>query len=235
MLGSKGAAGLKPCPLCQNVFLAKLCHGGQRRPLEAAPNWAVTHCEPCKGRLVPMNKATLMSIVGKLEESFAGSPSAADFAELQTSLGWTYDPELRARALKLRIWETPVFDWMHVLFVSGVPRECKRHRKVFSGGVVHQAYCLCSLQVFQKHTGLLIQAARSRKWPLSYDVLQSYLDQWGWPHAVMSRNGMKDFLSPKRTKSSLEAGTFKCTASEALSCMPVSSRLLPMIPNDLGK
>ena len=51
----------------------------------------------------------------------------------------------------------------------------------------------------------------------------------------MSRNGMQNFLTPKRIKSSMEAGTFKCTASEALSCMPVSSRLLPMMPTDFGK
>ena len=122
---------MKPCPLCQNVFLAKLCHAGQRRPLEAAPDWAVTHCEPSKRKLVPMDKRTIMGIVKKLEDVHASSPSAADWAELQTTLGWSYDPELRARALKLRARETPVFDWMHVLFVSGVLRECKRRHNLF--------------------------------------------------------------------------------------------------------
>ena len=223
MLGSKGAAGLKPCPLCQNV-------SGAAMPRGSAPSAGGCAQLGCDARRAVQGTA------GSHEQGHADEHSWEGRGELRWKpISCRLHRIADKPGVNVRPWEAPVFHWVRDLFVSGVLRECKRHREVFSGGVVHQAYCLCSLQVFQKHTGLRIQAARSRKSPLSYDVLQSYLDQWGWPHAVMSRNGMKDFLSPKRIKSSLGAGTFQYAASEALSCMPVSLRLLPMIPNDLGK
>ena len=118
MLNCKGSSGVKCCSLCTNVFNGSLA--GKRRPLERAPLWATDHYECSKDRLVPMDRDTMRSILDRLETAHDEGFPIGEFAELQIELGWNYDEELRARTTLLKPWQTCTYDWMHVLFVSGV-------------------------------------------------------------------------------------------------------------------
>jgi hypothetical protein len=67
-----------------------------------------------------MDRDTMRKILDRLETAHDGGFPKAEFDELQIMLGWNYDEELRARTTVLKPWQTCTYDWMHVIFVSGV-------------------------------------------------------------------------------------------------------------------
>ena len=194
-IGMKGSAGVKPCALCVNVF-----NGTNPDRLQAsireAPACAVAHLGSDHEKLVPATHDVMMQIARRLRDAHADEGSKkGELHELQVRLGWSWDPELVPRIRLMRPAETICFDVMHVLFVSGV---------------------------VQKHVGLLMKhAARARGYPFKYNTLFGLIQSWNWPQLLHNKE-LDDVFGTKRNKSSTEAGTWRATASEALSCMPVS-------------
>lgn len=187
----KGAAGLKPCLLCQNVFSTK---GPRNIVANDASGWAqpVTSCST--GKFVAHTSGTMKALRRRLAAA-ATTQSKTQFEELQTQLGWNWDP---ASVLGNRRWLTALdppsrccFDWMHVFFVGGV-------------------FCV--------HMGLLMWRLKPHK--ITYATLHAYLQPWRWPLAVGSKKGC-DVFAPKRAKASWDTGGLKATASECLSLFPV--------------
>ena len=191
----KGAAGLKPCLLCQNVF-----RYNNARSIVAndASGFAVHHTCHDHTKLVPQTPATLSAIMRRLSAA-AGIMSRAQFAELETRLGWNYSVHGLMQEERLRQRCDPCrcacYDWMHVFFVSGI---------------------------FNVHCGYLLIALRP--FGVTYGTLYTYVSQWRWP--IRIGNGAAEVLSEKRAKSSWQDGTLKATASEGLSLVPVLAQFL---------
>lgn len=198
IFGCKGAGGLKPCLLCQNVFNTR-----DTRGIVATDEsgWAVAHDCCDSGKLVPHTTGTIDAICRRLSAARLEMTKGA-FNDLQTRLGWNYIDgglmELRHhRQLVDPTWFA-VFDWMHVFFVSGV---------------------------FNIHMGLLIEELAQVN--VTCKMLNEYVDQWHWPVHIESKSGGSNGpLSEKRSHSSRVSGVFKATASEGLSLMPILTHFL---------
>ena len=153
MLGCKGSSGLKPCMMCANVFLRR-----ETRHVVASDGtgMAVHHTEADHRRLIPATPEFLDKLLDRLE---AGSTqmTATDFNELQTRLGWNYDPGMRYRLRRVQPTSTVCFDWMHCIFVNGI---------------------------FQIHMGALMKVLKQVD--ITYHTLEQYVSQWGWPRRMRS-------------------------------------------------
>ena len=109
---AKGAAGLKPCVLCANVYN----HNIRRDAIAAADaaGWSTTHVETDPAKFVLHTDATLLEICTRLQAPM----SKAALQELQLRLGWNFIPEGVMYQGRLRELASPVehvcFDWMHV-------------------------------------------------------------------------------------------------------------------------
>lgn len=139
--------------------------------------------------------AATLSAVAKRLAAAAAHMGKDDFKELQTRLGWSWEP---AGILQNARWSqlasppaVVAFDWMHIYFVNGV---------------------------FNSHCGLLLKAFRQHG--VKSDLLCSYMDQWHWPKAVGSSTGA-DMFSTKRVRSHYENASLRATASECLSIWPI--------------
>ena len=62
--------------------------------------------------------------------------------------------------------------------------------------------------------GLLMKLIHPR---ITYANLHEFLKLWSWPKAHDNSSGGTDVASPKRANGFYAAGSFKCSASEALS------------------
>ena len=156
---------------------------------------AVSHTEHDAARFVLHTPASIGAIVDRLEE--ASSRLGKDkFKELQTTLGFHHSPgsvlhqehtrSLLCPTTKLR------FDWMHIIFVSGI---------------------------FSVHVGLLFKAMQKAK-RFTYASFLRYASQWHWPAAVDAKAALNE-LKPERAKIHLEEVKFKTTASEGRTLIPV--------------
>ncbi len=110
----KGASGLKPCLLCMNVFTET-----QKRnvPAHDATGYAVDVSCSSLARLSMQTSATTAAIVRRLAAA-SGSMTKAAFSEVETTLGWNYEP---AGIMFHERWRTladptscVLYDWMHV-------------------------------------------------------------------------------------------------------------------------
>lgn len=197
----KGAGGLKPCMLCQNVFNAKEVRGA----VEADDSgWAVAHTCGDAGKLVLHTTATIDAVVRRLATAKPVMGKTA-FDELQTRLGWKFAVGSLVESTRLlRIadpTEHALYDWMHVFFVQGA---------------------------FNIHMGLLAQALRG--FSITYKMLDEYVGEWRWPVHLGSKVGRSSGpLSQKRSHSSWESGVFKATASEGLSLLPILAHFLERV------
>ena len=201
-IGMKGSGGVKPCALCVNVFNGTTPIRLQEA-IREAPVFAVAHWEADHDKLVPADHDVIMQIARRLRDAHRDvSSKKGELKELQTRLGWSWDPELVQRIKLMRPTETICYDFMHVLFVSGV---------------------------VQKHVGLLMKhAACTQGYPFKYNTLFGLIQKWNWPQLLHNKE-LDDVFSTKRNRSSHEAGTWRATASEALSCMPVSALLRSIV------
>ena len=196
----KGSSGLKPCFLCQNIFDYKRNARGIVEGDESGV--AQYHCCSDASKLVLHTPDTLSAIVRRLVAA-ATTMSRADFAELQTRLGWNHTFGSLMLNGRLRSLCDPsqhaCFDWMHVYFVSGI---------------------------FNVHAGQLMSALR--EYGVSYEKLCQYTSEWHWPSRLGVANAA-DVFGKRRAKASWEAGTLKATASEGLSLLPVMANFLNAI------
>ena len=118
LYGAKGAAGLKPCLLCCNVFnrrfradtIADADTGG----------WSVQHTEHDASKFVLQTEDTLGVIINRL----AVPMSKANREAMQTNFGWNHVPDGIMHCGDMLQHVHPVthvcFDWMYVFFVSGI-------------------------------------------------------------------------------------------------------------------
>ena len=198
MIGMKGAGGARPCALCVNVWNNNVPHRLAQAQRDY-PGVAVSHTEADGTRLVPATHDSVINVARQLRAAAADTSVGCKgrLAELQTHLGWTHDLELVQRLKCIRPTDTICYDWQHVLFVNGV---------------------------VQKHFGLLVTYAKRNRFPFAYPTFRTLIQQWTWP-ALLNNKELHDVFCPKRVASCIEAKTWKATASEALSCCPVSTLL----------
>jgi hypothetical protein len=119
--------------------------------------------------------------------------SNEDFQELQTNIGWTLIPNgvMADDECRRRVSRRAVLDAMHILFVQGIFGWC---------------------------AGQVLSAMKEATMPVAN--LHAYFSAWRLPKASPS-NEVAAAFHPTRLASSLTAGTFKCTASEALGIFPI--------------
>ena len=192
--GNKGAGGLKPCILCANIFNAKI------RPETVARDptgIAQHHTIDDASKLMLHTPESITAIMRKLEGA-RPNLSNRHFAELETECGWNYTPRgVMWDPIVRPIIEpsaTATFDWMHIIFVHGV---------------------------FGVHMGLVM-------WKLNgvgvtYQKMHDFIQKFRWPRQH-AKNCGKEVCAPKRAQSCWKATTFKCTASEGLSLVPILAR-----------
>ena len=193
----KGASGLKNCALCSNVF-----NWRSARDAVAADTTGIsryhTCCELRDLRL--HTRATLTAIVKRLAAAAAAGMSRRNLEELETRLGFNYIPDGIMQDNVLRALADPtehlLYDTMHIYYVNGI---------------------------FGNHVGRLLEALKPHG--ITYATLRTYVSHWTWPSNV-KKQSLTDPLEGKRAKSSWDDGVFKCTASEALSLMPVVAQFV---------
>ena len=116
--GAKGAAGLKPCMLCCNVF-NKLYRAKTRAAVDTE-EWSMNHDDHDASKMILHTPDTLAVIVRKLSAPMPKSQLRA----LETNLGWKFAPETILWHSRLLSYchpcNTTLFDWMHVFVVGGV-------------------------------------------------------------------------------------------------------------------
>eukprot|EP00971_Amphidinium_carterae_P239319 4751070-Amphidinium_carterae.1 len=175
--GCKGASGLKPCMLCNNIFNSKT-----GRDIEFADEtWAQSHTsclleghELSKCQL--HSEATVAAVFKRLRSAREDGISARDFEDLQTKLGWSLidgnimqDEQLFGT---LKVTEQVMCDWMHILFVGGV---------------------------FNVHMRVMMLELKGHG--VTYETLHAYINLWTWPARVGSLTG-KQCCSAKHASSS---------------------------------
>lgn len=106
----KGAAGLRPCLLCVNVY-----DGSTTRDIKWSSE-ILKHTDPLPDNFSPAHPAVIQAIFRKLARA-----SAQDLPALETALGWTWAPGGFLH-IPSPLWPTTslIWDWMHVVFVNGV-------------------------------------------------------------------------------------------------------------------
>ena len=188
----KGASGLKPCFLCQNIFN----YNEVRAIVDRDPTGFCQHhvcTDPAK--FVLHTADTINAILRRLHAA-STTVSQADFYELQTRLGWNLVPggvmwhPTFDRGLVDPTIHT-CFDWMHIFFVSGV---------------------------FNNHVGLLMWNLKPHN--ITMKMINDYVQEFHWPAAVGTNTGA-DAFAGKRARSSWDACSLRVTASEGLSLLPV--------------
>ena len=185
---SKGSSGLKCCIFCSNCYDAKTT----RSSVRSSP-WARVHTCPDIKQFVPNTSQTITAIVTALRA--AASRSKKELEELQTTYGFTYDADtiLFDDFLRAKICPSihALYDWMHVLFVTGV---------------------------FNHTFGKTMSALRKTR--VTYEAVHDFLQRWTWPHALAGATGVET-CALDRKKINLEGELHKCTASEGLSLIQV--------------
>ena len=151
----KGASGLKPCFLCQNIF-----HRDLSRDIVHSDTSGFAQLHTCHDatKIVLHTDGTIKAILRRLSRA-AGTSSKAELRELQTSLGWSFAPlSMMYSPLAWNVISPVlhgVYDWMHVYFVSGV---------------------------FNVHVGQLIVAMKANG--VDYGSLHTYVLEFEWVASV---------------------------------------------------
>ena len=188
---SKGAQGLKCCKWCANVFNNRF-----PRPSVLRGPWVITHEEHNISKFVLHTPATIDRVIAELTDGHANlGPDA--FKDLQTTLGFSYHP----KGVLFDPWLRPMLnpadhslpDLMHVLYVNGM---------------------------VNNHLGILFYELR--KTTFTYNSAYEFAKLWTWPHSIGGqKHAGVEALSPPRAHTSLEAVSFKASASETRSILPV--------------
>ena len=99
-------------------------------------------------------------------------------------------------------------DWMHMLFVRG----------------------FWNLVMF-----LVLEAIRPVIEGNIYTLLKGYLERWHWPQRFSRSGGLAELFDDSRRKPHVDAGAFKCNASEGLSLYGVVGDFLVIIVKASGR
>ena len=130
--------------------------------------------------------------------------NVGDFEELEARLGWNPNPRSAMSYPRLRSLmdpaSTPMYDWMHCIFVGGV----------FN---VHAGLFFCFLADWGKTQGGHVKAE-------AYELFHRYASLFKWPRRVGSSTGVAS-LSGKRAANNFKAEELKCNASEGRNLLPV--------------
>ena len=87
---------------------------------------------------------------------------------------------------------------------------------------------------FPVQADLMMHELRSSS--IGYEHLHQYVQSWRWPRRLEGRSATgKDAMNAKRAESSKKAGTFKCSASEALSLCTVMAHWLRRVVEPTGR
>ena len=124
-----------------------------------------------------------------------GAAAASELAELETRLGWKWELHSAMVDPAFRRQINPcasvTFDGMHCFFVNGV---------------------------FNHAAGKLIKRLKELK---IMTEIEEFVNLWKCPRQLSNRISIQEVFSPDRIKSSLAAGTLKCSASEGVSIVPI--------------
>ena len=188
----KGASGLKPCALCSNVFNMQT----HRDVVGADPTGIARYHTDCTiADLRLHNLDTVTAIARRLQAAAAAGISSRNLQELETRLGFNYAPHGVLQDDYLRPIADPtqhlMYDTMHIYYVNGI---------------------------FGNHVGRLVEALKP--FGVTYETIGTYVSRWTLPSRGGKR-GLADGFVGKRAKASWDDGRFKCTASEALSLVPI--------------
>ena len=194
VFNAKGASGLKCCKWCCNVFNAKTS-----RTCVHSNSWAVLHDESDAKRFVMHTPETYAKVAADLTAA-STAMSSENFKELQTALGFNYNPGGILQDDDLMSIMEPskhsIADWMHVLLVNGV---------------------------LDVSFGQFMKAMKTTSF--TFASARAFCGLWSWPKILGGHNGLRT-LSESRAKVTLESGVFKAEASDARSIMPVIAYLL---------
>ena len=142
------------------------------------------------------SNADIRGAISRLE-AHKVTDSAEDFKLRQQAIGFTYEPEGLLSDPDLIDIVFPVdnycHDWMHGLFATGV----------------------FNIIVF-----LLFSHAQTFA-PNIWEQLSDFVSKFRWPESANFVTTRGDHFSPKRVASYRKARVFKCSASDALSLLPV--------------
>ena len=156
--------------------------------------WSVLHTSHEIHRFTLHTASTLRLIVDRLRTAQAAM-GPGELKELQTRLGFKFAPHsiLFDEHLfpLMELAGHAIADWMHVFFVGGI---------------------------VQKELGLFMY--EMRRTGLTYAAAHEYAQQFRWPKAFRNQTGV-GCLSPEHAHTALESRSFKATASEARSVLPV--------------
>ena len=147
----------------------------------------------------------------RLEEIHSTRPR--DLAQIQTALGYTYDPHnflfMPCVRMRFRPARSFMHDWMHIMVVQGIVNSV----------------------LF-----LVLERFREVSANFGYDRIHDYIQKWTWPKFPSGSNP-PDVFNPKRVENFRKAAkgketvrrTVKMQASEALAVMPILSFFTAMI------
>ena len=196
VFGNKGSSGLKCCLFCINVFNYKY-----RQEIVSDDRTGLAQHHTCHdaSKFLLHTRETIEEVYRRLHDASANATKKY-FKELQTRLGWNLVRGSLMSTPRMRcLWhptDHAMFDWMHVFLVSGV---------------------------FNIHMGQLMIALQPHG--VSYRTLEAYVDLWNLPKFIPS-SGDEGVFCERRTKSSWDDQTLKCTASEGLSVIPILAKFM---------
>ncbi len=192
MYGCKGSGGVKNCCLCINVYNRKY---GEAIVTSHRAKRLVYHTEEEIDRCKFATTDVILAIIARLASQRAVLSNTA-FGQLETDLGWNYDPAgiMCCEKFNRRVCPTKilVYDFCHVLFVNGV---------------------------FNLHGGKFL--AQLKRLSIRPETIGEYVMIWTYPHHISAAIKPGKAFGTARLKSSMEKGQLKCSASEGLSLLPV--------------
>ena len=201
----KGDAGSKFCILDKNAFSA----------LSRVTEEYGTRLLQCNARRLAdldlSTSADMREAVHRLEAHRA-TDTPPQFEMRQMALGFTYEPYnvLSDRRLDhvLDVENQFMHDWMHMVFVKGV---------------------------WNLVMPFVLEAIRPVFDGNIYTLLKGYIERWHWPQRVSRGGGLAELFDDSRRKPNVEAGTFKCSASEGLSLYGVVGHFLVIVVKKSGR
>ena len=191
----RGNKGSNVCLLCENISI-------EESEIDAADGSKMLTCNViCDTDLQPADDVTLRANLRYLE----GQRHSADFAQLQQSLGMTWQPHalLLDATLDGIVYPTTQYmhDWMHTLIANGI---------------VNLAIYL----LFET----FIEAGSTR----IYEVCEGFIAKWKWPSRLHGDH-LSDIFTNSKKKSHRDAKHVKCQASDLLSLYPVLAYFVQII------
>lgn len=204
----KGDSGSKLCLLCRNIFAA-----ASEVVDEDGTN--MLRCNACThAELDLATHEDLVEAVTRINDAhdtLLPGDDHDEFDKLQQALGFTYQPyNLLGDAELEAFLDVPkqfLHDWMHMIFVSGV---------------------------FNLVLHYVLEAIREVKIVGSiYALLRDYIRLWTWPKRL-KHTKLHELFADSRRSGNVDAGRFRCDASEGLSLYLVIAQFFTKVVLPMG-